>query len=98
MKSRYRKKTFFVAQTDNFSLEKVKACSWLDQSDYEVVRIPRSREVKQSWVTTVWTTALATAFTLTQWRKIGRLALKLCRDMVVLFSCLSLRAVNLNIA
>merc|ERR1719378_1658574 len=69
---RYSKKTFFVAQTDNFSLEKVKACSWLDISDYEVVRIPRSREVKQSWVTTVWTTALATAFTITHWRKIGR--------------------------
>merc|ERR1711923_631513 len=87
---RYSKKTFFVAQTDNFSLEKVKACSRMDKSDYEVVRIPRSREVKQSWVTTVWTTAVATAFTLTQWRRIGRLALKLCIEKVLVFSCLSL--------
>jgi len=68
--TKYRPKTFVIAQTDNFSLEKLTG-SHEDQA-YQVIRIPRSREVKQSWPSSVWTTGVALLFTLGLWKRLNR--------------------------
>ena len=54
---KYQPTTFVVADTDNFSLDQVarvmgQACC----DSRRVIRVPRSREVKQSWSSSVWTT------------------------------------------
>ena len=36
--------------------------------DNQMIRIPRSREVKQSWPSSVWTTLVALRFTLGLWK------------------------------
>ena len=53
--TRYYPKTFVLAQTDKFSLNKLKEIG----CDSEILVIPRSREIHQSWISTVFTTLWA---------------------------------------
>ncbi|KAA8499696.1 UDP-N-acetylglucosamine transferase subunit ALG14-like [Porphyridium purpureum] len=55
---------FVVASTDNHSEQKVlelfkDAARGASHVEYEVAKIPRAREVRQSWVTSVFTTFIA---------------------------------------
>ena len=57
-KRKYRPMTFVTAETDPLSVEKAKQFD----EDCPVIKVPRSREVKQSLITTIWTTAKASLF------------------------------------
>ena len=52
---KYRPFTYVVADTDSFSLLQVTRVVG-PYEDSQVMRVPRSREVKQSWTSSVWTT------------------------------------------
>jgi len=54
----YTPRTYFFAQTDKFSQEKLVKFE-ADDSDYSVCLIPRSREVAQSYITSILTTVLS---------------------------------------
>ena len=53
----YTPRTYFIAQTDKFSQEKLAKTE--NQGDYSVCLIPRSREVKQSYMTSIPSTLLS---------------------------------------
>ena len=53
---KYQPTTFVVADTDKFSLDQVARVMGQACCDSRVMRVPRSREVKQSWSSSVWTT------------------------------------------
>jgi len=54
----YTPRTYFIAQTDKFSQDKL-AESETENKDYSVCLIPRSREVAQSYMTSILTTSLS---------------------------------------
>eukprot|EP00090_Calanus_glacialis_P024499 TRINITY_DN38066_c0_g1_i1.p1 TRINITY_DN38066_c0_g1~~TRINITY_DN38066_c0_g1_i1.p1 ORF type:complete len:211 (-),score=41.96 TRINITY_DN38066_c0_g1_i1:62-694(-) len=54
----YTPRTYFIAQTDKFSLKKL-AESEIDKDQYSVCLIPRSREVAQSYLTSILTTLMS---------------------------------------
>ena len=53
----YTPRTYFIAQTDKFSQEKLAKTE--NQGEYSVCLIPRSREVAQSYMTSIPTTLLS---------------------------------------
>lgn len=55
----YSPRVYVYAQTDKLSSEKVRDLE-AGNKDYNIVDIYRSREVRQSYFTSVWTTVLAT--------------------------------------
>lgn len=55
----YSPRVYIHAQTDKLSAEKVKDIEG-DNKDYKIVEIYRSREVRQSYFTSIWTTTFAT--------------------------------------
>lgn len=55
----YSPRVYIYAQTDKLSAEKVKDLEY-DNKDYKVIDIYRSREVRQSYFTSILTTVLAT--------------------------------------
>lgn len=55
----YSPRVYIRAQTDKLSAEKVKDLED-NNKDYKVIDIYRSREVRQSYLTSIWTTVLAT--------------------------------------
>lgn len=55
----YSPRVYIHAQTDKLSVEKVKALE-SGNKDYTILEIYRSREVRQSYFTSIWTTVLAT--------------------------------------
>ena len=55
---KYSPMWFVAADTDPLSMEKAKQFD----AECEIVQIPRSREVKQSLITTAWTTAKSSLF------------------------------------
>eukprot|EP00842_Homolaphlyctis_polyrhiza_P002098 jgi/Hompol1/288/HPOL_005288-RA len=61
-------RTYVIAATDAISESKVVAFEQtlgsVQSKDYFIIRIPRSREVKQSWISTIWTTLLASVASL----------------------------------
>ena len=67
---RYRPRTYVVAETDSISPHKVAAIEQAHSGTgagtgtHFVRTIPRSREVGQSWLTTIWTTLIAFLFSL----------------------------------
>ncbi|XP_046561460.1 UDP-N-acetylglucosamine transferase subunit ALG14 homolog [Haliotis rubra] len=66
--SHYSPRYYIIADTDKMSEHKVHALEESrkeeqEESQYFVIRIPRSRNVKQSWVTTVLSTLYAAVYT-----------------------------------
>jgi beta-1,4-N-acetylglucosaminyltransferase len=71
-KIKFTPRVYVVAQTDRLGAVKVQQheCQWaqsmhkqdIESTSCKVTRIPRSREVGQSWVTSAGTTAWATLF------------------------------------
>ncbi|XP_046332596.2 UDP-N-acetylglucosamine transferase subunit ALG14 homolog [Haliotis rufescens] len=66
--SHYSPRYYVIADTDKMSEHKVHALEESrkeeqEQSQYFVIRIPRSRQVKQSWVSTVLSTLYAAIYT-----------------------------------
>ena len=57
----YKPRTYFVAQTDKFSEAKIIEFE-RDSSEYFIVKIPRSREVGQSYITSIVSTIRAFLF------------------------------------
>lgn len=55
----YSPRVYIYAQTDQLSAKKVRDLEDGNE-DYKVVQIYRSREVRQSYLTSIWTTAFAT--------------------------------------
>lgn len=55
----YTPRVYIHAQTDKLSAEKVRDLEG-DNKDYKIMEIYRSREVRQSYLTSIWTTVLAT--------------------------------------
>ncbi|XP_015178041.1 PREDICTED: UDP-N-acetylglucosamine transferase subunit ALG14 [Polistes dominula] len=55
----YTPRIYVSASTDNISIDKVKVIEE-NQNDYKIIRITRSREVGQSYISSVWTTLMAT--------------------------------------
>lgn len=55
----YSPRVYIHAQTDKLSAEKVKDIEG-DNKDYKIMEIYRSREVRQSYFTSIWTTVFAT--------------------------------------
>lgn len=55
----YSPRVYICAQTDKLSTEKVKDLEG-GNKDYKVINIYRSREVQQSYFTSIWSTILAT--------------------------------------
>ena len=69
--SKFSPKTFLVADTDAFSLMQLnKALDPVHLQSCEVMRVPRSREVRQSWLSSVWTTIRALLFCLFNYIKL----------------------------
>ncbi|KAH7728036.1 UDP-N-acetylglucosamine transferase subunit ALG14 [Aphelenchoides avenae] len=61
----YSPRFFVIANTDVMSEKKVLAFEQSkEKGHFEIVRIPRSREVGQSYVTSVWTTIVATLYSI----------------------------------
>lgn len=58
-KSHYSPRLYVYACTDVISADKVKEIE-VNNQDYSLVAIKRSREVSQSYITSIWTTILAT--------------------------------------
>ena len=56
--NKYKPISFIVAETDNSSINKLKEMN----ADSEIVIIPRSREVGQTWISTIFTTLNASMF------------------------------------
>jgi len=56
----YNQRLYFVAETDNFSEKKLEQLENSDMKCFQIVRIPRSREVGQSYLTSALSTLLAT--------------------------------------
>ncbi|XP_014609496.1 PREDICTED: UDP-N-acetylglucosamine transferase subunit ALG14 homolog [Polistes canadensis] len=56
---KYTPRIYVSASTDNISIDKVKDIEEM-KNDYKIVRITRSREVGQSYISSVWTTLMAT--------------------------------------
>lgn len=58
-------RVYILATSDKMSLNKINSFEenykLADSGKYEIYRIPRSREVRQSWISTVWTTLYAFA-------------------------------------
>lgn len=54
----YTPRVYIHAQTDKLSAEKVRDLEG-DNKDYKIMKIYRSREVRQSYLTSIWTTVLA---------------------------------------
>ncbi|XP_074655248.1 UDP-N-acetylglucosamine transferase subunit ALG14-like [Tubulanus polymorphus] len=61
--TRYKPRVYVVANTDRMSDGKITNFE-KNGEHFEIVRIPRSREVKQSWSTTVWSTLVACLYCL----------------------------------
>lgn len=61
---RYSPRTYVVAETDRISPHKIAAIEEKVAGLHFVRTVPRSREVGQSWLTTVWTTLVAFLFSL----------------------------------
>ena len=63
--SSFTPRAYVMATTDRMSLSKIQCFEEEHQSlnagVFEIHRIPRSREVRQSWLSTVWTTLYAVA-------------------------------------
>eukprot|EP00092_Neocalanus_flemingeri_P046248 GFUD01052010.1.p1 GENE.GFUD01052010.1~~GFUD01052010.1.p1 ORF type:complete len:208 (-),score=46.43 GFUD01052010.1:370-993(-) len=57
-KAVYTPRTYFIAQTDKFSRDKLAGCE-AEREDYSVCLIPRSREVAQSYMTSLPSTILS---------------------------------------
>lgn len=58
--SSFHHRTFLVAETDKFSYEKVTRLQQeIGDTNYEILRIPRSREVRQSYLSSIVTTIKA---------------------------------------
>lgn len=55
----YSPRVYIRARTDGLSIDKVKDME-SDNKDYKILEIYRSREVRQSYFTSIWTTVLAT--------------------------------------
>ncbi|KAM0729330.1 UDP-N-acetylglucosamine transferase subunit ALG14 [Formica fusca] len=55
----YSPRVYIRAQTDKLSAEKVRDLEDGNE-DYKIIEIYRSREVRQSYFTSIWTTVLAT--------------------------------------
>ena len=55
----YKPRLYFIAETDHFSEQKIRELESEDDDSYQVVRIPRSREVGQSYVSSVVTTLVS---------------------------------------
>jgi len=55
----YSPRVYIYAQTDKLSVEKVKDLEG-GNKDYKIVTVYRSREVRQSYFTSIWTTIFAT--------------------------------------
>lgn len=67
LSSYYQPRIYIVAETDNISAEKIVSFEKTkkgkgENSEFKILRIPRSREVRQSWLSTVFTTLNALAF------------------------------------
>ncbi|KAK2580279.1 hypothetical protein KPH14_012526 [Odynerus spinipes] len=54
----YTPRIYVCALTDKISTEKIKSLEG-NRSDYKIIKITRSREVGQSYISSVWTTTLA---------------------------------------
>ena len=54
--SKYNPITFAIGHTDTTSIEKVRSCKLAIEEKAKWLRIYRTREVKQSWLTTIFTT------------------------------------------
>jgi beta-1,4-N-acetylglucosaminyltransferase len=62
---RYSPRRYIVAATDKMSGQKANAFETSNEdqsSNYEIVAIPRSREVGQSFSSSIWTTLVATCY------------------------------------
>ena len=55
---KYTPKKFMLAETDSSSIHKLKDNNY----DQNIIFIPRSREVRQSWITTIFSTIKATIY------------------------------------
>ncbi|XP_076441190.1 UDP-N-acetylglucosamine transferase subunit ALG14-like [Babylonia areolata] len=63
--AQYSPRQYIVASTDSISLKKIlKSEETAVDSKYAIYSVPRSREVKQSWFTTVFTTLYASLYSL----------------------------------
>ena len=56
----YNQRLYFIAETDKFSEKKLEQMEICDKKSFQIVRIPRSREVGQSYVTSAVSTLVAT--------------------------------------
>jgi len=56
----YNQRLYFIAETDKFSEKKLEQMEISDKKSFQIVRIPRSREVGQSYVTSAISTLVAT--------------------------------------
>ena len=56
----YNQRLYFIAETDKFSEKKLEQMEISDKKSFQIVRIPRSREVGQSYVTSAVSTLVAT--------------------------------------
>ncbi|KAI4481546.1 hypothetical protein M0802_013957 [Mischocyttarus mexicanus] len=57
--NKYTPRIYVSASTDNISIDKVKYIESM-KNDYKIMKITRSREVGQSYISSVWTTIVAT--------------------------------------
>ncbi|KAJ7386447.1 UDP-N-acetylglucosamine transferase subunit [Desmophyllum pertusum] len=68
LSSYYHPRIYVVAETDKMSAEKItsfernKEEKDKESSEFKILRIPRSREVRQSWLSTIFTTLNALVF------------------------------------
>lgn len=60
--SHYVPRYYIMANTDNMSEDKVKQVQSHSDTEFHIYKIPRSREVKQSWISTVVSTLHATLY------------------------------------
>ena len=58
--NKYKPIMFMVADTDKYSVNKLNNM----KCDQNILVVPRSREVRQSWISTILTTLMATAYCL----------------------------------
>lgn len=66
--NKYRPIEFIVADSDSMSVQKVKQfeeqLKAVKEFDYKIHKIPRSRKVGQSYITSIWTTIVAFLYTI----------------------------------
>ncbi|XP_045159645.2 UDP-N-acetylglucosamine transferase subunit ALG14 homolog [Mercenaria mercenaria] len=60
---KYQPRYYIMANTDKMSEEKVQGLESSKHNKYKIYKIPRSREVQQSWITTVLSTLYASLYT-----------------------------------